>query len=67
MCEDSSVTITDEMFNGKNELFCSFYKCPNCNSADIIKEMRFCPSCGKKIIWNCKHNEEIYDERGATL
>ena len=60
MCEESSVVITDNLCDGKGEMFCNFYKCPNCNVIDIIREMKYCPGCGKKLIW------KIYEERGIN-
>lgn len=38
---------------GDDELYATWYKCPECNDENemILKSSKFCPNCGRKIVW----------------
>lgn len=39
------------MCMGKDEWWCNWFKCPNCNSVSVASSFTFCPDCGVKLIW----------------
>lgn len=41
-----------ESFVDIDELFCNFYKCPNCNDEWIRYNSNYCYQCGVKFNWS---------------
>ena len=58
MKEDSAdksfIVINDDTKHGKDEWWCNWYKCPNCEDSCIANHYNFCPICGKRIEWQTK-------------
>jgi predicted RNA-binding Zn-ribbon protein involved in translation (DUF1610 family) len=46
------ITITENNEVGKDEMWCMWYKCPNCGGTYIANTMKYCPDCGLKIKWD---------------
>jgi hypothetical protein len=47
----AKVKITNKDATGKDELYEMWYKCPKCSQRWISIEFKYCPGCGKEIIW----------------
>jgi hypothetical protein len=45
------VIITDKERLDKDEMYCYWYKCPNCLDNNIPESQKYCGNCGKKIEW----------------
>lgn len=50
---DKETTVKSD---GKDEVYCEWFKCNNCKETMIISESNFCPNCGLKI--KRKQNEK---------
>jgi hypothetical protein len=48
------VKITGDDYDGKDEMYCDWYKCPKCYTPEIAIGFKYCPMCGEKIEWNIK-------------
>ena len=46
------VIITDKENKGFEEVFCCWFKCPNCGDGYIKECSNFCPNCGCEIKWD---------------
>jgi len=46
-----NVTITDVNKFVDDELYGSWYKCPECGDTYIFNDFNYCPMCGCKIDW----------------
>jgi uncharacterized membrane protein YvbJ len=50
----------------KDEWWCDWYLCPNCDTMNIADSFNYCPECGKKIEWidsRIKTKEEELSEK----
>jgi len=47
-----SVTMSENDYYCKDELYCGFYKCPKCGSTYVMKKFNFCPDCGIRLVWS---------------
>lgn len=45
------VIVGKEHSHGKDEWWCEWFECPNCEKANIYPYARFCPECGIKLVW----------------
>ena len=54
--EKDIVEVTDY---GMDEIYDVFYKCKSCGCEDILRNARFCPGCGGRIIWE---DEKVISE-----
>jgi len=36
---------------GKDEWWCTWFRCNNCEKSDITSSFKYCPHCGLKIKW----------------
>lgn len=46
-----SIRISEKDNQGKEEWWCDWYRCPNCNKSNIAGNFKFCPMCGVKLNW----------------
>lgn len=53
----NEIIITDNLSQGKDEAWCEWFKCPNCDETNIMRGTSFCPNCGLMIIWKVKKYE----------
>jgi len=45
------VTITKAESMGKDEMYCEWFKCPECGDTNVAIDSKYCPECGAKITW----------------
>ncbi len=45
------IEISEVDNTGKDEVWCDWYKCPNCKDTGIISGQNFCGECGGKLKW----------------
>jgi len=47
----SNMTVKGKMENlGKEELYCEWFRCPNCKDSNVRRGFRYCPNCGFDLI-----------------
>ena len=46
-----SVVIGEAQSEGREEVWCDWYRCPKCNKSNIARGYSFCPDCGVKLQW----------------
>lgn len=46
------VKITKKQFDDKDELYCNWYICPNCEGKYITVFFNYCPMCGVKLTFS---------------
>jgi uncharacterized OB-fold protein len=46
-----AVKITDKESQGKDEMYCKWYVCPDCGQNNIFPDAKYCPDCGVKLEW----------------
>lgn len=56
--EQREVTITNKDFDGKDEIFVDFYKCPECKDDMVIEDSNYCQECGVKLKWDLNMKKE---------
>jgi len=47
---DKVILIEDLTNLGKDEMYCDFFRCSECEDTNITQWSNFCPNCGVKII-----------------
>lgn len=62
--EPTKITIQD--FDGCNDWYCEWYKCPNCGKKNITRSFIFCPDCGKSLEWDVIESDDL-DSLTATV
>jgi len=45
------VIVSNKDSIGKDEWWCTWYKCPNCKNTSIATSFTYCPDCGTKLKW----------------
>jgi hypothetical protein len=46
----TKVTLDDSQ--GKDEWYCTWYKCNNCDGTSLASTFKFCPNCGTELEWH---------------
>ena len=47
----SNGLVMEKMENlGKEELYCEWFRCPNCKDSNVRRGFRYCPNCGFDLI-----------------
>jgi len=49
--EMKTVKITDDQFDGLDEIYGFFYQCPDCGCDKLMSNHKFCLQCGVKLAW----------------
>jgi len=43
--------VTNKDDTGKEEWWCNWFTCRNCNVSYLYISFKYCPNCGIKLIW----------------
>jgi len=49
--------ITDKECQGKDEMWCNWYRCPNCEKTNIFPAGNYCPDCGTENEWQLEEQK----------
>ena len=47
----NEIEIGEKDNQGKDEVYCNWYKCPKCSDTMITHHQNFCGNCGIKLKW----------------
>ena len=50
------MNITDESYDGQDDIWTHWFSCPKCDDSLIMIGTSYCPSCGKKINWKLEED-----------
>jgi len=48
------IKISEKNYYCKDEKYCGWYKCPNCEDTNITYYDNYCSNCGSKLEWEDK-------------
>lgn len=51
MSKPNEIIVTEAEDQGIDEVYCHWYKCPNCGDKNLVWGDNYCSSCGKKLKW----------------
>ena len=61
MDKKPAIEVTNKDYDGLDEIYTHFFKCPSCKWSDLMVGSQYCGNCGVKLFWN--HDPDELDNR----